>query len=585
MQRYLLYISLFCTVLFSDILPKEFRAATAGQLSSAISSVQPGDTITMLNGTWSNVTVSFTATGTAEKPILLRAESLGAVLLNGTSALKIAGKYLTVDGLTFQNGYLTSGSVIEFRISTSVGSSYCRLTNTSIIDYNPPDSTVDVKWVSLYGDHNRVDHCYLKGKTNLGTTLVVWLAATPNYHQIDHNYFGPRPDLGLNGGETIRVGTSDWSMYDSYTIVENNLFEECNGEIEIISNKSCGNIYRYNTFRSCRGTLTLRHGNRCTVEGNFFFGNHVSNSGGIRIIGEDHKVFNNYISGTSGSGARSALSMMEGIPNSVASGYFQVKRAAVANNTLVDNVYNFAVGVGKDTQLTQPPLDCVVANNVMYGTSSILVTFTDTPINMTWQSNIFFGTSTGFPSLPARNVVADPKLAAVGADGLRHLTNASPAINKATGSWPFIVNDMDGQVRDSLPDIGADEYSTNPVVNHPLKASEVGPGSQLTQIKSQGTVIPNSLQLYQNYPNPFNPTTRIRYQLAVKSIVSLDLYSVDGARIASLISGREQLSGAYAVELDAADLKLASGIYFYRLSTVSGTGQSVVRTNKMILLK
>ncbi len=585
MYKFVIFLLFFISVGLQSVFPKEFRAATASQLSTAIANVQPGDTVTMLNGIWNNVSVLFAAQGTSTQNILLRAETLGGVILTGTSSLKIAGKYLVVDGLSFKNGYLTSGSVIEFRVSSTVGSNYCRLTNTSIVDYNPPDSSVDVKWVSLYGDHNRVDHCYLKGKKNLGTTLVVWLSATPNYHQIDHNYFGTRPDLGVNGGETIRVGTSDWSMYDSYTTVEYNYFEECNGEVEIISNKSCENTYRYNTFYGCRGTLTLRHGNRCTVEGNFFFGNHQPNSGGIRIIGEDHKVFNNYVSGTSGSSFKSALTVMNGIPNSVASGYFQVKRAVVTNNTFVDNVNNFNIGAGKDTQLTLAPLDCVIANNIIYGTASTLVNFSDAPINMTWQSNIFYGTATGFSTLPATNIVADPKLASTGADGLRHLSSSSPAIDKATGSFPFVISDMDGQQRDNLKDIGADEYSVNPVIIHPLKAGDVGPGSQVTGIKTEGRVIPNSFKLMQNYPNPFNPTTTIGYQLPKTSIVTLALYSMEGKQVANLISGKEQAAGSYSVEVNATELKLASGMYVYRLNTLNAGDKRFVLANKMILLK
>jgi len=48
-------------------------------------------------------------------------------------------------------------------------------------------------------------------------------------------------------------------MHDSRALVEENRFEGCRGEIEIISNKSCENVYRRNTFVDCEGTLTLRH--------------------------------------------------------------------------------------------------------------------------------------------------------------------------------------------------------------------------------------------------------------------------------------------------------------------------------------
>ncbi len=457
----------------------EYRINTTAGFTAALASVQPGDTITMLNGTYNNWVLAFTANGTSTANIYLRADSIGGVILTGASSLSIGGQYLVVDGLTFTNGYVASGNVIEFRNSSGVGSTYCRLTNTSIVDYSNPDTTIDSKWVSLYGYHNRVDHCYLKGKKNLGATLVVWLDANPNYHQIDSNYFGYRPVLGMNGGETIRVGTSDWSMYDSYTTVEYNLFEQCNGEIETVSNKSCGNIYRYNTFVSCQGTLTLRHGNRCSVYGNFFFANHASNSGGIRIIGEDHLVYNNYISGTSGSSFKSALTIMNGIPDSPLSGYYQVKRAYVAFNTFVDNVNNFNIGALGDTTSTLPPLDCTIGNNIIYGTTSPLVRFNTQPTNMTWQGNIIYGATTGFTSFPANNYNVNPNLATADANGIRHLSSSSTAaINKSLGTYSYVTTDMDGETRDATKDIGSDEYSTSSPIIKPVTASDVGPKVQ-----------------------------------------------------------------------------------------------------------
>lgn len=159
--------------------------------------------------------------------------------------------------------------MIEFRENSGNLARHCRLTNTAIEDYNPVSINTDYKWVSLYGDSNRVDHCYFRNKRHSGTTLVVWLNGIPNYHRVDHNYFAYRPPLGFNGGETIRIGTSEWSLTDSYTLVEYNYFEQCNGENEIISNKSGENTFRYNTFFDCYGTLTLRHGNRAKVYGNF----------------------------------------------------------------------------------------------------------------------------------------------------------------------------------------------------------------------------------------------------------------------------------------------------------------------------
>ena len=77
------------------------------------------------------------------------------------------------------------------------------------------------------------------------------------------------------------------------------------------------NIYRYDTFLNCEGALTLRHGNRCTVQGNFLFGKHKPGTGGVPGIGEDHVVVSNYFTGLAGDGSRSALTVMNGITNVV----------------------------------------------------------------------------------------------------------------------------------------------------------------------------------------------------------------------------------------------------------------------------
>ena len=73
--------------------------------------------------------------------------------------------------------------------------------------------------------------------------------------------------------------------------IEHNLFVRCTGENELISNKSSANTYRYNTIvDSPGGELTLRHGNDCLVYGNYF-----RNTAGMRIFGDRHQVFSNYL--------------------------------------------------------------------------------------------------------------------------------------------------------------------------------------------------------------------------------------------------------------------------------------------------
>jgi len=60
------------------------------------------------------------------------------------------------------------------------------------------------------------------------------------------------------------------------------------------------------------------------------------------------------------------------------------------------------------------------------------------------------------------------------ATGTFHLQSGSPAINTATGSYPAVTVDMDGQTRNSPLDVGADEVSTAPVIAQILSPSMVG---------------------------------------------------------------------------------------------------------------
>ena len=341
------YLFVILVLVFSlQLFARKTTVTTASAINNG--SWVAGDTIMMKNGTWTNQSISFKATGTALNPVVLEAETPGNVILNGTSKLAFGGNYIVVSGLYFLNGTLSGSDVISFRSSENANN--CTLKNTVIVNYNPSLNTVDSKWVSIFGTNNTVDHCSFENKNNSGTLLVVWLTSgvTVN-HAITNNYFGFRNSNldangdELNGQEIIRIGDSNTSMTTANVTVSGNFFEKCNGEIEVISNKSCGNLYSNNLFLECKGMLTLRHGNNCTVAGNYFFGNGVSESGGVRIIGENHKVYNNYFENLRGTGYRAALCMVRGKQNSALNEYYQVKNALVAFNTMVNCSQSFSI--------------------------------------------------------------------------------------------------------------------------------------------------------------------------------------------------------------------------------------------------
>lgn len=465
---FFLVLSLFTISAYSN----EYKVSSAEEIKKMLKDIQPGDTITLSNGIWMNQEIIFTAFGKSDYPILLRAETPGKVIMTGYSSLKLAGEYLIVDGLLFKDGAVEKGAVIEFRTSTDKEASYSRVTNCAIVNYNPPDKDIDYKWVSLYGQHNRVDHCYFVNKTNSGCLLVVWLSDKPNFHRIDSNYFAFRPELGYNGGEIIRVGTSHWSMYPSYTTVESNYFEDCNGEREIISNKSYYNVYRNNTFVRCQGTLTLRHGNDCIVEGNFFFGENVLMTGGVRVIGENHKIFNNYFYQLAGEDVFAALPIMNGVSDSPLNRYFQVQNAQIVFNTFIDCKYNLVIGTGADDELSLPPENSVIANNIFFNTEKEVVTLISNPQNFLWEGNIYHQSHVGIESDGFTEI--DPKILQ-STDGIFRISEQSPAIGSAIGNYNYVQHDIDGQQRKALKDVGCDQYSTEPIIYKPLKSADVGP--------------------------------------------------------------------------------------------------------------
>lgn len=95
-------------------------------------------------------------------------------------------------------------------------------------------------------------------------------------------------------------------------------------------------------------------------------------------------------------------------------------------------------------------------------------------------------------------------------------------------------------------------------------------------------IIPATFDLYQNYPNPFNPSTVIKYQLPESGIVNLVVYNVLGKEVVELVN-EFQPAGIYELTWDGktkSGEKIASGIYFYRLSY-----QDKIITKKMIMLK
>lgn len=354
MKRILLFVVLSAFA-FATVRAAEYTMSL-DEVARVLATAGPGDRIIVKNGVYCDLELKWSGRGAENRPVRIEAETPGGVVIEGGSTLRLAGEWLEISGLTFRNGYAPRGSVVEFRCGSEVASD-CRLTECVIADYNPARRDTAYSYVLLFGRRNRVDHCEFNGKLNLGVTLIVMLneeRSQRNFHRIDHNVFGYRPVYGSNGAETIRVGTSHQAYESSNTIIEENFFDRCNGEVEVISIKSSDNIIRNNRFWECEGVLALRHGDRNEASGNVFVGNGKRNTGGVRVVNAGHRICDNRFYGLAGGRFFSTLALMNAVPNSLPNRYCLVEDVEVRDNLFVD-CSNIEFGTGKDLERTLAP--------------------------------------------------------------------------------------------------------------------------------------------------------------------------------------------------------------------------------------
>ncbi len=308
---------------------------------------------------------------------------------------------------------------------------------------------------------------------------------TKNLH-IHHNHFKNIAPVvmgnsfdGDSDREAIVLGISDTQDIVTHHVIEFNLFEDCDGENEIITVKTSENIIRHNTFVNNLGSVSVRFGSKTDIHGNFFFANadnknaYPNDTGGIRVYGQDHRIYNNYFDGLTGDSYRVPINVDGGdtSDSTGGDGHERPTNISVVNNTLV----NCSHGIGLGTHYNLAPQGTTIANNLIVGTGSTMFEI-GAESDTTYVGNIGFGSEPGRTFSEAELTVTDPALAD---DGSWFRTpSTSPAKDAGSAAYAYITEDIEGQARQSI-DVGADEFSMEAPTHRPLTHVDVGPAAKV----------------------------------------------------------------------------------------------------------
>jgi poly(beta-D-mannuronate) lyase len=422
------------------VLAKTIPVKSLAELQAAINKAVPGDKIILANGLYSNEeNITIRSSGSFAQPITIGAETAGKVEITGKGGFRIESpaSYIIIEGFLFTHA--------SDKAATGNGTKFCRWTR------NIFQTTGEGNYLTVQGSDHQVDHNTFQHKNSLGKFIGVRGEGSQIAERlwIHHNYFFDfLPQTG-NGAEAFQFGLSGYSLSSSHSLVEYNLFEKCAGENELISVKASFVTLRYNTIRDCKAQFTLRHGNHCEVYGNYF-----TLTPGLRIFGDDHIIHSNYFENCNpainiGNGG---AEVADGAP---LTSHDRPDRVLIAFNTLVNNEENITRtirpnGLGS-TYIT-------IAYNIIQGGGEAVSIKGGLYEHPTWKGNIIYNTK-GAGQLPDTAYINQDPLLVKDLNGIYHLQKTSPAIGAAKTDYRGITLDMDGQLRKSPLDTGADQLA------------------------------------------------------------------------------------------------------------------------------
>ncbi|HET9570277.1 MAG TPA: chondroitinase-B domain-containing protein [Bacteroidales bacterium] len=462
MYRLIKIIALLLIICLPTTQAGIINVSSIADLVTAISAAKPGDDIVLADGTYTTSSdIVITKQGTATLPIRISAKTIGGVILAGSGGfvLDSPAKYIIIKGFKF--------TIANGRTKISSGATFCTFTR-NVFD-NPVTGSGSKPYLSVSGDDCEISYNTFQNKASEGQMISVQGPGSSGMAQrtwIHHNYFYNFLPSS-NNCAAIQIGLSGRSMSAAHCLVEYNLFSKTVGENEgAVCHKACENVLRYNTILEGTEELSLRHGNKSEVYGNFFFG-----STGLRFSGDDHKIYSNQFVNCS-NGIVCTNGDGEVAEGSLLTCHDRADRVQVVNNTMINSGTNFLMpsrtgGLGAS--------NIVFANNIIQGGDAVSIRTPGPYANPVWEGNLIFNTTAG--SMPSGSyIIADPKLVP-DENRVYHLQAGSPAIGSGVSNYSYVTMDIDGQPRMNTLDKGADQFTQIPATNRPLKISDVGPNA------------------------------------------------------------------------------------------------------------
>ena len=498
-----------------------------------------GDVVQMNSGTYGAINKTLESsisddTTAKNNPVLVYAVTPGGVVVNAPSKITLSGRGIILAGLDFN---ANSGILADYLVGTASGSRYMTLSH---LRFNGcAAGATDGKWIYIQGFYATIEYCTLTERPDtIRNTTVAFMpnlseggVAVPRMHKVRYCYFGPRYAVPQdtssdadNGFESLRIGVGDVQTYDMQVTVERNVFYRSiwrtdgatAGEPEIISIKSKGNKILNNTILESQGGICFRSGTGSTVEGNFIFGGGYytngtnivlgtasANQSGIRVIGSDQIVRNNYIANVVGDEIRAALCVMSGEsdynPGDPANNigntgsYQPANNAKIYNNTFINckemslgflsnDSYNNSTGAN----VAKSPTNVQMFNNVWQGNgtatpainrdTSVVSGYTPIVLGGSGANYIYETTASkyGWDGLSNSTYTTISPLITTSFDNYKIPTASSPILNKATNIL-VAATDIRGLTRPaSNLDIGCFELEVAGSGLKPLLKSEVG---------------------------------------------------------------------------------------------------------------